>query len=166
MIIDSLEMTVSLPQEKVESISKKYQDILSVQEVSIKDLAKLLGTLSSTSLAIHTAPLYMRYLRRQQIHNLCLKRDYNSKVALDPFCKEELNWWISNLRLSNRKSVISHQVKLLIQSDSSKTGDINRKSMVSSRTDTGLGAAKFAILTFCKYKKDIAVPVQMDNQAA
>ena len=122
MIIDSVEMTVSLPQEKVESISKRCQDILSVQEVPIKDLAKLLRTLSSTALAILPAPLYMRYLQRQQIHNLCLKRDYNSKVALDPLCKEELNWWISNLRLSNGRSVISHQVERLIQSDVSKTG--------------------------------------------
>ena len=62
-----------------------------MQEVSIKDLAKLLRTLSSTALAILHAPLYMRYLQRQQIHNLYLKRDYNSKVALDPLCKEELN---------------------------------------------------------------------------
>ena len=91
--------------------------------VSIKDLVKLLGTSSSsTALAILPAPLYMRYLQRQQIHNLRLKRDYNSKVALDPLCMEELNWWISNLRLSNERSVISQHVELLIQSDASKTG--------------------------------------------
>ena len=75
-----------------------------------KDLGKLLGTLSSTALAILPAPLYMRYLRRQQIHNLCLERDYNSKLALDPLSKEKLYWWISNLSPSNGKSVISHQV--------------------------------------------------------
>ena len=46
MIIDSVEMTVSLPQEKLESISKRCQDTLSMQEVSIKDIAKLLGILS------------------------------------------------------------------------------------------------------------------------
>ena len=34
--------------------------------------------------------------------------------------------------------------------------------MVSSRT----GTAKFAILTFCRYKKDLPVLVQMGNQAA
>ena len=81
-----------------------------------------MGTLSSIALAILPAPLYIRYLQRQQIHKLCLKRDYNNKVALDPLCKEELNWWISNLRLSNDRSVISLQVELLIQSDASKTG--------------------------------------------
>ena len=122
MIIDSVEMTVTLPQEKVESISKRYQDILPMQEVSIKDLAKLLGTLSSTALLILPAPLYMRYLQRQQIHNLCLKRDYNNKIALDPLCKEELNSWILNLTMANGRSGIFHQVELLIQSDVPKTG--------------------------------------------
>ena len=76
-----------------------------MQGISIKDLAKLLGALSSTALAILPAALYMRYQQRQQIDNLCLKRDYNSKVALDPLCKEELNWWMSKLRLSNERSV-------------------------------------------------------------
>ena len=92
MIIGPVEMTVSLPQKRVESIFKKCQDIMSMQELAIKVLAKLLGTLSSTALAFLPAPLYMRYLQKQQIHNLCLKRDYNSKVALDPISKEELNW--------------------------------------------------------------------------
>ena len=76
-----------------------------MQEISIKDLAKLLGALSSKALAILPAPLYMRYQQRQQIDNLCLKRDYNSKVALDSLCKEELNWWMSKLRLSNERLV-------------------------------------------------------------
>ena len=119
MMIDSVEMTVSLPQKKVESISR-CQEILPMQEVSIKNLAKLLGTLSSV-LAILPASLYTRYMQRQQFHNLCLKRDYNNKAVVDPLCKEELNRYISNLRLSNWRSVISHQVHLLIKSDASKT---------------------------------------------
>ena len=121
MIIESVEMTVSLPQEKVESISKRCLDIFSMQEVSIKDLAKFSGTLSSTALAILLASLCMKYLKRQQFHCLCLERDYNSKLALDPVFKEQLSWGVSNLSLSNGRSVISHQVELLIQSDTTKT---------------------------------------------
>ena len=70
-----------------------------MQEVSIKDLAKHLRKLSSTALAILPAPLHMSYLKRQQSHNLCLRRDYHSKVALDLLCREELNWWILKLSL-------------------------------------------------------------------
>ena len=36
MTIDSVEMTVFLPQEKVESISKRCQDVLSMEEVPRK----------------------------------------------------------------------------------------------------------------------------------
>ena len=64
MIIDSVEMTVSLTQKKVESIPKRCQDIFPMQEMSIKDLAKLTATLSSTILAILPELLYMRYLQR------------------------------------------------------------------------------------------------------
>ena len=107
-----------------------------------------------------------------------MKRDYSSKLALDPLCKEELNWWISNLRLSNGWSVISHQVELLIQSDASKTGwrAFCQKTSVGgvwSQAEQALHinilelrAAKFVILTFCRYQKDLAVHVQMDNQSA
>ena len=155
-------MTVSLPQKKVESISKRCQYILSMKKVSIKDLPKLLETLSSTALAILPAPLYMRYLQRQQYHNLCLKRDYISKVVLDSLCKKELNWWISILSPSNRRSVISHRVEFLVQSDASKTGlgAFYQKISIGgvwSQAEQALHiniqelmAAKFAILTFCK----------------
>ena len=90
----------------------------------------------------------------------------------------EVNWWISNLRLSNGKSVISHQVKLLIQSDTSKTdwGAFCQNTSIGgvwSEAEQALHinilelrAGKFAILTFCRYKKDLAVHVQMDNQPA
>ena len=112
-----MEMAVYLLQGKVESFSERCQDILLMKGVSIKDLGKLLETLSSTALAIIPRPLNMRYLQRQKIHNLCLARDYNSKVSLDSLRKEESNWWISNLSLSNGRSVISCQMEHLIQSD-------------------------------------------------
>ena len=76
-------MAVYLLQGKVESFSERCQDILLMKDVSIKDLGKLLETLLSTALAIIPRPLNMRYLQRQKIHNLCLARDYNSKVSLD-----------------------------------------------------------------------------------
>ena len=118
----------------------------------------------------------MRYLQRQQFHSLCLKRDYNSKVSLDPLCKEELNKWISNLCLSNGRSVISHLVDLLIKTDASKTdweafclkisigGVLSQVEQALHINILEPRAAKLAIITFCRYQKDLAVHVQMDNQ--
>ena len=83
---------------------------------------------------------FMRYLQRKQTQTLCLNRDYNSKITLDPLCEEELDCWILQLRLSDERSVISQELELLIQAVASKTGwgaflseDINRRSMISSR---------------------------------
>ena len=47
--------------------------------------------------------------------------------------------------------------------------DINRRGMVSRRTGTAykytkLTAAKFVTLTFCKYKKDLVVSLQLENE--
>ena len=129
----------ALLQDKVKSISKKCQDILSMQ-ASPKGLAKSLGTLSSATLGILLSSFYMRYLQRKQTQTLCLNRDYNSKITLDPLCEEELDCWILQLRLSDERSVISQELELLIQAVASKTGwgaflseDINRRSMISSR---------------------------------
>ena len=132
-------MTVSLPQ-KVEPTPKRCQDILSMHEVSIKELAKLLATLSSTALAFPPAPLYKRYLQGQQIHNLCLERDYNSKLALEPFCKEELNWWIVNLSsdVIDFSPGITFKIARCIQDRlrGFLSEYINRRSIVSSRTSS------------------------------
>ena len=92
-----------------------------MQKVSIKDLVPF-GNIMINSISNSSYTTVHEVLQRQQIHNFCLKRDYNSKVALDPLCKEKLKWYISNLSLSYGRSVISHQVELLIQSDASKTG--------------------------------------------
>ena len=121
--------------------------------------------------------LYMKYLQRQQIHNLCLNRDCNSKVVLDPLCKEELYWLISNLNLSNERSTISHQVEILMRTDASRTvygafsletsmGVPSQAKLEQHINILELRAAKFAILKFCRYKNNLAVHMQMENQAA
>ena len=83
-----------------------------------------------------------------------------------------------NPKTVNGRSVISHQVELLIQSDASKTGweAFCQKTSIGGAWSQAeqplhinileLRAAKFVILTFCRYQKDLAVHVQMDNQAA
>ena len=115
----NLKKSVLQPTQIIEFLRnlKRCQDMFLIQQVSIKILAKLLRTWSSKELAIHRVSLYIRHLQGQQIHSL--NRDYNSKVVVDPFCKEKLDLSISNLNLSNRTSIISRKVELLILSNPS-----------------------------------------------
>ena len=62
------------------------------------DLTKLIGHIGSTAQAILPAQLQVRYLQRLQIQALKLSKCYHAKVHLDKDTKDELFWWIENLR--------------------------------------------------------------------
>ena len=63
-------MEMSLSEEKVQKIIEKCQKLLVQEKVSIRELSQLIGTLSSTVLAVLPAPLQYRYLQKQQIEEL------------------------------------------------------------------------------------------------
>lgn len=62
--INSVEMTMPLTQEEIESMPKKCQDMLSMLEISVKDFAKILMLQSLIASAILPVPLDTRYLQR------------------------------------------------------------------------------------------------------
>ena len=90
-----------------------------------------------------TAPLQVRYLQRLQIQALKLSKCYHAKVHLDKDSKDELFWWIENLRLCNGKFLILSPADLCISTDAPTKGwrggymsrDINRPIMVTGRTE-------------------------------
>ena len=47
-------------------------------------------------------------------------QSYNSLITLPQPCREELNWWIHNVRLCNGKSVSNTIADLVVTSDTSK----------------------------------------------
>ena len=60
--IDSQNLRMELPKEKVEKIEKQCQSLISLEKVSMRNLAKLTGRLSSTAMAVLLAPLQYRSL--------------------------------------------------------------------------------------------------------
>jgi len=120
--IDSVDMTTSLPQEKVELIRKHCQDIMGKENVSIRELTSLVGRLSSTAIAVLPAPLQYRYLQRNQIQALSKSQNFDSIIPLSPQAKGEITWWIENLSLSNGRSLLTVPAQLVISSDASLQG--------------------------------------------
>lgn len=85
-IINSVEMTMSLTQEEIESISKKCQDVLSMLEILVKDFAKILMLQSLIASAILPVPRHTRYLQRltnlqQSVSTSPLKGNYISRCS-------------------------------------------------------------------------------------
>ena len=64
--VNSESMTLSLPDSKVSKIRKECHYLLNQAEVSARQLAKLIGLLTSTLPAIEQAPLHYRALQRSK----------------------------------------------------------------------------------------------------
>ena len=98
--VNSLIMTLSLPEKQVSKVQKQCQELLQKIQVSILELTKLIGLLSPTILAVLPAQINFRYLQQQQIQALKTQGSYCKKVILNRNSKEELHWWIKNLQWS------------------------------------------------------------------
>ena len=113
-----------------------------------------------------------------QIQALKLSKCYHAKVHLDKDAKDEFFWWIENLRLYNRKSLILPPADLCISTDASTKGwgatcqEISTGGPWSQEEQKAhinileLKAAHLAILTFTKFQIVQRIHVQMDNKIA
>ena len=94
---DSVEMTVSLPLEKVAKIGGMVRGFLDKGFISVKDLQRLMGSLESTRPAVRTAPLH--YRKTQALLVLATKRKWAMKkvLSISEGIKSELLWWVVKL---------------------------------------------------------------------
>ena len=86
-IVDTKNMTPVLPQGKV-TIKDLCSQMLSQTELTVRDIARLIGKLTASIQAIFPAPLHYRQL--QSLKNTALQSggNYNTKVSLNPACQE------------------------------------------------------------------------------
>ena len=177
--INSVTMTLSLPQEKVEKVLACCREMYCKTFTSILELTKLLGLLSSTIQAVMPAQLQLRHLQQLQIQNLKLKKSYQDHVRITPLAKKELKWWIKNLVFSNGRTLIQDQTnQIVIQTDASKKGwgAVCRGIRTGggwSKEEAGLHiniqellAVKFALQTFVKKDRMNSIHFQIDNKTA
>ena len=71
VIVDSGEITLSLPKENLLKVQNQCQEILEKRKVTVRELSKLIGRLSSTTVAVYPVPLHYRHLQHQQICFIC-----------------------------------------------------------------------------------------------
>ena len=119
--IDSTRMQFFLPDTKVKKVKKACLELLQSTRVTARDLASVLGLLSSTVQAILPAPLHMREL--QHLKEECLRssqRNYQSVVSLRSGSRAELRWWCDRLESVNGKNITAQKPDCIIQTDASK----------------------------------------------
>ena len=74
--INTENMIMSLPMTKVHKIKTLCASTISQRKVTVRVLAKLIGTLTSTILAVLPAPLHYRHLQMTKIRALISARSY------------------------------------------------------------------------------------------
>ena len=67
LVINLVDMTLALPQEKVLDIQIKWVQLIASPKTTIMQLTKLLGKLSFTGQAVPPARIQCRYLQQKQI---------------------------------------------------------------------------------------------------
>ena len=122
MTLNSSKMTMSLSQAKVKKVRDLCHNMLASNQVLIRELSQLIGTLNSTVAAILPAPLHYRQLQLLRSQALRQAVSYQTMVTLPPACKTELRWWLAHLEEMNGKHICIPAPDIVMDSDASRTG--------------------------------------------
>ncbi len=121
-VIDSVNMKVSLPVDKVTDITEYIQKCLRKESLTIRDVAQLLGKLEATKPGNRFAQLYTKTLTWEKNAALA-KNGYNfdAKMKLSQKVRNELSWWLQNLA-SVSAEIFTGQPNDTIFTDASNDG--------------------------------------------
>ena len=179
ILVNSQEMTFSLPREKIESLKGLCQNILTSKQITLRELSSLVGKLRATAPAVIPAPLQLRYLQQVLVRGQQKGYHYETMISLTQDCVTELKWWINNINLQKGKPLVILPPDLVIQSDAAKTGGWGaathnestggmwkREEMKLHINILELLAAELAIRTFTKERRVSSIHLQIDNTVA
>ena len=176
-LIDSVNMVIRLPSEKIQIILK-CQCLVSKKITQVRKISEILGLMTSSLQAIAPAPLHYRHLQMTHIRGLLVNKSYQAKVALNSECLLEQRWWISQMQSWNGKSMISAGPDLTVTSDASKRGwgatlGSERAKGLWTQEETSLHinvlelkGVLFALRTFAQDLRKVHVHLKLDNRTA
>ncbi|XP_031331157.1 uncharacterized protein LOC116161828 isoform X1 [Photinus pyralis] len=96
-VYNSIDMSISLPSTKISKTLKLLNRFSLLQRCSIRDLATVLGTLTSVCPAVKYGWLYTKLLEREKYLALGTSGNYNKEMDISSQVLKELQWWLSNL---------------------------------------------------------------------
>ena len=78
-----------------------------VEKVSVRDLAKIIGRLSSTAMTVLPAPIQQSRLQQQQITGLSMRGSCKDTIVLHKVAKMDLDGGVPNQNLNNGRYILS-----------------------------------------------------------
>lgn len=122
VILDSVNMTVTLPDEKMIQIRCLGRSLLTKKTNTLHELSSFIGLTVFAGVAVPQAPLRYKYL--EIVRNLALiqsKGDFKANISLDEHSRDLISWWVNNIN-SQTKSLITLPPELEIRTDALLTG--------------------------------------------
>jgi hypothetical protein len=177
--LDSVNLKVQLPAEKVRDIQNSCRTLIRKKRVTAREVAAVLGKLVAAVRAIVPGPLHYRTLQMCQTQALLQgNQSYESPVVLTQDCINELNWWTSEIETWNGRSLIRVAPDMIITTDASKKGwgaecsGVTTQGLWAKEEATQhinvleLKAVLFAVKGFVKEKTPTHIHVRIDNTVA
>ena len=98
-ILDSKNMTVSVSDEKTASVCCKILSLLGNKRCSIRDFARVLGSLVALDPGVWIGPVFWKRLEIEKIEMLRKSKfEYDKFFKLSELAKEDLRWWLKNIQ--------------------------------------------------------------------
>ena len=99
--VNSVDMTVTLTDEKILKIETLILQVLNSEKVTIREVARVIGYFISSLPAVRYGALYYRVLEKDKVEALKIsKGNFEAKMQISPKARYELNWWLVNLDTS------------------------------------------------------------------
>lgn len=120
--VDTSKCLLLLPPKKIAKIRKEIRFALKQDSLTLRELARLLGLLSSSIHAIFPGPLNYRALQRIKGKALRSGLWYGDLVTLDQEARSKLSWWREILDAWNGKAIFGSTPEFVLESDASLHG--------------------------------------------
>jgi len=121
-IIDTILFKVFLTEEKLEKICVKAELLYNASFIVVRSLASFIGLLVNAFNAVLEAPLHYRSLERDKLLGLGEDMNFDNSVQLSTDSKNDIRWWMENVRSKNGKHIRPEQISCHCRTDASLQG--------------------------------------------
>ena len=177
--LNTLEMTITLPEHKSQEIREVCKGLLRMRAPSIREVARVIGKLVATFPAAQYGPLHYRALENDKITALKGSRGhFDRPMQLSAEARNELEWWATNIH-SVFCPLAQEKITLELRTDASGSGwgatDLKTKSggrwnseeLIRAKTNEinylETLAAGFGLKAFCPHLRNAHVLPRIDN---
>ena len=119
-VLDSQSMTVALTGEQAVKVKEACQQLLQEKAITIREVAKVLGLLTSSLPGVLYGPLHYRSLEMDKTQALKSNQgNFDSIMALSGEAVADLQWWINSVEETS-KPVKQRETQITMTTDASK----------------------------------------------